>query len=118
MSSNGSTNNQPPPSPWKKPKTMSLSRTKSLKRKSDIFGTSGVNLENNPGLAENETSAKSAKIGKNIFNRFSINNTLNNYSFENNKKSVDLQALTEVPLKINFLIQYEFKIFKMNIKEK
>lgn len=79
--------NQPPPSPWKKPKVVSLgNRTKSLKRKSEIFNT--LNSENNPSLDDSSLPSRDAKIGKTIFNRFSINRDSANFSFKSSEKNL------------------------------
>ncbi|CAF1073552.1 unnamed protein product [Brachionus calyciflorus] len=83
-----STNNQPPPSPWKKPKIVSLSKSKSLKRKTELF-SSNTTSENNDEFSQPQT-----KITKNIFNKFSLNTNLTNFNFSNssnpNSESNDL----------------------------
>ena len=86
-----------PPSPWKKPKIVSLSKTKSLKRKSEMFNASLNNstngsfrLESNSqeldenSLRDDVDSPKLSKFPKTVLNRFSImnSNSLSN-SFNN-----------------------------------
>jgi hypothetical protein len=88
-----------PPSPWKKPKIVSLLKTKSLKRKSEMFNASlnksGANngsfrLDTNSqeldenSLRDDTDSPRLAKLPKTILNRFSImnSNSLSN-SFNN-----------------------------------
>ena len=88
-----------PPSPWKKPKIVSLSKTKSLKRKSEMFNASLNNSGANNGsfrldtnsqeldensLRDDTDSPRLAKLPKTILNRFSImnSNSLSN-SFNN-----------------------------------
>lgn len=65
------TKNQPPPSPWKKPKIVSLSRSKSLKRKTEISNSETDN---------DDVAQPQPKITRNIFNRFSVGANLNNTS--------------------------------------
>lgn len=85
------TKNQPPPSPWKKPKVVSLSRSKSLKRKTEV---SNLNLEvDNDDLAQPQP-----KITRNIFSRFSVGASLTNTSSFPN----------DVPL---FIIFYKLLIY-------
>jgi hypothetical protein len=78
----------PPQSPWKKPKIVSLSKTKQLKRKSElIFASLSTNsLQNNNKIDQdpinsNEIDSKRRKT----FNKFSTNNEYNN----NEDKKVD-----------------------------
>ena len=88
-----------PPSPWKKPKIVSLSKTKSLKRKSEMFNASLNNSGANNGsfrldtnsqeldensLRDDTDSPRLTKLPKTILNRFSImnSNSLSN-SFNN-----------------------------------
>ena len=78
----------PPQSPWKKPR-VSLLKTKSIKRKSDIFNLNGStnvsSLSNNNSLIQNENSdEQTPKTRKTIFNRCSISNN-SNFSFGFNK---------------------------------
>lgn len=86
-----------PPSPWKKPKIVSLSKTKSLKRKSTMFNDSLNNSTNGSfrldsnsqdvdenSLRDDIDSPKLSKLPKTVLNRFSImnSNSLSN-SFNN-----------------------------------
>ena len=81
-----------PESPWKKQKpTISLAKTKSLKRKSEIFATLNQNLENSLIASSNSTTASpfqksdliddfsepSSKSRKTFLNRFSVRSALN-----------------------------------------
>lgn len=98
-SSTTNTNNQPPPSPWKKPKVVSLSRSKSLKRRPDFLNPNATSENNH---SNDELNQPQPKISKNIFNRFSVNTNLTNFNFSNSE--------TEV---LNFVInsQIEINIF-------
>ena len=76
-------------SPWKKPNRVSLAKTKSLKRKSELFNGSLNNsasngsfrFESNPDIDENASltettdSPRSSKVAKTVLNRFSIVNS-------------------------------------------
>ena len=82
-------------SPWKKPKNISMSKSKSLKRKSELFNASLNNSGANgsfrfetasQGIDENAVaddstsydSPRSTKIAKTHLNRFSIMNSMSN----------------------------------------
>ena len=87
-----------PQSPWKKPKIVSLSKSKSIKRKPDLFSsassTSGLNLNNTfageRDVAENDpvefSSQPFPKQRKTFLNRFSVRNS-NNLSLHENSLS-------------------------------
>jgi hypothetical protein len=90
--------NAPPPSPWKKPRGVTLLKgTKSLKRKSDIFNNSGLNNSQNSfvqdGHADEHMQEQSPKR-KTFANRFSINTS--NLSFGFNTQSPRNDSITEV----------------------
>jgi hypothetical protein len=100
-----------PQSPWKKPNRVSLSKAKSLKRKSELLANlndsnssnSSFKLdpnENNPidGELDNQ---KQAKTRKTIFNRFSINTSLN-FSYGFNSPSADSPVRTSFNNSLNF----------------
>lgn len=87
------------PSPWKRPKTVSMVKTKSLKRKLDIFNftlnnesqsstdsqtdknsfqsDSTESSTNENQYSENLKPSKLRKIGFEKFNKFSVYNSLN-----------------------------------------
>ena len=89
------------PSPWKKPKMLSFGRTKSLKRKSEVFNltvdssSSALNDTSNENslantsqqqqtssqvlyIEQTELIEKPAKTRKVFFNRFSVANSITN----------------------------------------
>lgn len=78
-------------SPWKKPKAISLAKSKSIKRKPDLFSSnSNLNDSDNSNSARfdlNNDAAENldqsaSKIQKTIFNRFSLGTSINrSYSF-------------------------------------
>ena len=86
-----------PPSPWKKPKIVSLAKTKSFKRKSEIFNINSTNegpisngskfqSENELNIINEEQQA--SKERKTIINRFSIRSSLSFNSAENNLTAI------------------------------
>lgn len=91
-----------PPSPWKKPKIVSIGRTKSLKRKSEIFKSSktdGIN-PNLPKVSHNtiaEDIEHSSKERKTVQSRFSISSrsftSTKGFNFNN-----DIKTNTEVSI--------------------
>ncbi len=89
----------PPQSPWKKPR-VSLLKTKSFKRKSEIFNSinnDGINsskLQADNSIAEESEFCQKPKERKTVLNRFSIKNTT---SFSFSKDS----SLNESNLKEN-----------------
>jgi hypothetical protein len=118
---------QMPQSPWKRPNRVSLSKAKSIKRKSELMFGSAANCslndssalnssdssfrfdsnENNPDGSESQQHPQLAKTRKTLFNRFSINTSLNlSYGFgsnssnvaENSNTSCDNSRLDEVIL--------------------
>lgn len=85
--------NQPPPSPWKKPKVVSLSRSKSLKRKTDL-------LNSNSSTENDELTQPQPKITRNIFNRFSIGANLTHTSSLSSEVAIIFQIIFLLILKI------------------
>ena len=77
-----------PPSPWKKPKPrVSLLKTKSFKRKSDIFNLSNNDSFNSSSIRvpsdipdEDESAGQNAKERKTMVNRFSIKNRVSGFA--------------------------------------
>jgi hypothetical protein len=79
--------NAPPPSPWKKPRGVTLLKgSKGLKRKSDIFNNSGLNNSQNSFVQDGSTAPddhmqeKSPKR-KTFASRFSINSSNLSFGF-------------------------------------
>jgi len=85
-----------PASPWKRPKVVSLTKTKSIKRRSEIFAAHNANNDsfgNSPAVPrmlessiveENDFAPQAAKVPKTVLNRFSVKSKFNfNGSNEN-----------------------------------
>ena len=100
-----------PPSPWKKPKIVSLAKTKSFKRKSEIFTINSTNegtysngtkfqSENELNII-NEEQHQASKERKTIINRFSIKTSLSFNSAENNLTPIGSEGLV---IDVGFLI--------------
>jgi hypothetical protein len=93
----------PAQSPWKNPK-VSLMKTKSIKRKSDIFNLNGLSSNNsvnpsplsqhniNHSYSNQELDNQTPQNKKGIFNKFSISNSTGSF----NNVSNNYAASTEV----------------------
>jgi hypothetical protein len=116
-----------PQSPWKKPNRVSLSKAKSLKRKSELLANlndsnssnSSFKLdpnENNPidGELDNQ---KQPKTRKTIFSRFSINNTSLNFSYGfGSPNASDSPARTSFNNSLNYDNSKSEDVINFNIK--
>jgi hypothetical protein len=90
-----------PQSPWKRPNRVSLSKAKSLKRKSELLANlndsnssnCSFKLDENNPIDSDLDSQKQAKARKTIINRFSINTSLN-FSYGFGSPNADSPART------------------------
>jgi hypothetical protein len=97
LATNSPNKNMIQQSPWKKPKAISLAKSKSIKRKPDLFSSnSNLNDSDNSNSArfdlnndtENLLDQSASKIQKTIFNRFSLGTSINR-SYSLNEASSD-----------------------------
>ena len=107
-----------PQSPWKKPKIVSLSKSKSIKRKSELFSaaslTNSLNLNNTEELngSVEFSSQPLPKQRKSVLNRFSIRSSINfSSSHENSLSNCSEDSPSDVKKKLFF---YFLIILKLN----